>query len=451
MNEKIAEKLGWEQMVAYLKDEMPESERAEFEREMAESEKLRAMVEETRKTLETLSVAAEEPIKARVNGIIVKAIETGASDIHLLPEREHMAVRLRIDGVLHDLETIPRAQQQAVVDRWKKLAEMDLSERRLPQDGSIALRHKEEKFRLRVAILPTLYGERVTARVLLESGVLLGLDHLGMTDAQVDALRRLAHLRNGLIITSGATNTGKTTLLYSLLREMQIVDRTRRNILTAEDPVEYVLGEGVSQTAIDRRAGLTYPPTLRAILRSDPDVVMCAEMRSLEIAELCVETALTGHLVLTALHTTSALGIIERMRNIGVVNHLIADTVAGLIGQRLVRRIDDHATEEYEPAPEELAPLGLTHADGPFRRGVPTDENGQTGFRGRIPLIEIVEVDQALRRRIAEGGPIDARWWDGITTAGGSLLDDARAKVKAGLTTVEEVNWALFDHPLMGR
>jgi type II secretory ATPase GspE/PulE/Tfp pilus assembly ATPase PilB-like protein len=176
---------------------------------------------------------------------------------------------------------------------------------------------------------------------------------------------------------------------------------------------------------------------------------MCAEMRSLESAELCVETALTGHLVLTALHTTSALGIIERMRNIGVVNHLIADTVAGLIGQRLVRRIDDRATEEYEPEPEELAPLNLTRADGPFRRGVPTPENGLTGFRGRIPLIEIVEADQPLRRRIAEGGSVHSQWWNGALSAGGSLLDDARAKVKAGLTTVEEVNWALFDHPLM--
>jgi type II secretory ATPase GspE/PulE/Tfp pilus assembly ATPase PilB-like protein len=329
------------------------------------------------------------------------------------------------------------------------MADMNVGERRLPQDGRIPIKHNSKDYDMRVSCLPTLYGERVTVRILGRSEVLISLANLGYTTAQVEALQRLARRPTGLILNSGWTGSGKTTLLYSLLKEMQSPGIPRRNILTVEDPIEYQL-EGISQTQTFKRAGLTFPAALRSILRSDPDVVLCAQMRDLETAELCVETALTGHLVLSSLHTTSAMGIIDRLRNMGVENFLIADTLAGLVGQRLVRRIDARNTEEYEPAAEELLRLGLTMADGPFRRGVPTEENGGTGFRGRLPLIEIVEVDSRLRQRIAEGAPAEtlaAETFSPAWRTGGSLRDDARAKVKAGLTTVEEVNWTLFDYP----
>jgi type II secretory ATPase GspE/PulE/Tfp pilus assembly ATPase PilB-like protein len=437
--------------LAYLKNEMTDAERALFEEMLAESDDLREELAQARQMLDALSASSDGPIIRLAYAMIAGAIERGASDIHILPERRTVTVRFRLDGVLTDEPawSLPKEQQQPLIDRWKVMADMNVGERRLPQDGRIPVKHDNKDYDLRVSVLPTLYGERVTARILYRSEVLMGLTNLGYTAAQVETLQRLARLPAGLILNSGRTGSGKTTLLYSLLKEMQSPGMPRRNILTVEDPIEYQLS-GVSQTQVLKRAGLTFAAALRSILRSDPDVVMCAEMRNLETAELCIETALTGHLVLSSLHTTSALGLIDRLCNMGIETFLIADTLAGLVGQRLVRRIDARKMEEYEPAEEELERLGLTKADGPFQRGVPTEENGGTGFRGRLPLIEVVEVDGRLRRRIAEGVPgetLAAETFSPAWRTGGSLQDDARAKVKAGLTTVEEVNWALFDYP----
>jgi type II secretory ATPase GspE/PulE/Tfp pilus assembly ATPase PilB-like protein len=435
--------------LAYLKNEMTDAERALFEEMLAESDDLREELAQARQMLDALSASSDGPIIRLAYAMIVGAIERGASDIHILPERRAVTVRYRLDGVLTDEPAwvLPKEQQQPLIDRWKVMADMNVGERRVPQDGRIPVKHDNQDYDVRVSVLPILYGERVTARILYKSSVLMGLGKLGYTAAQEGALRRLARLPAGLILNSGQTGSGKTTLLYSLLKEMQSPGMPRRNILTVEDPVEYQLGDGISQTQVQKRAGLTFPAALHSFLRSDPDVVMCAEMRSLETAELCVEIALTGHLLLSSLHTTSAIGILERLQNMGVEHFLVADTVAGLIAQRLVRRIDARETEEYEPAEGELEKLGLTKADGPFRRGVPAEANGGTGFRGRIPLIEIVEVDSRMRRRIAEGRSAEQLAADTFARTGGSLRDDARAKVKAGLTTVEEVNWALFDYP----
>jgi type II secretory ATPase GspE/PulE/Tfp pilus assembly ATPase PilB-like protein len=276
--------------------------------------------------------------------------------------------------------------------------------------------------------------------------VLIGLDHLALSPGPLSTLRRFARNRAGMVVATGATDSGKTTLLYSLLLEANASGRPGRNILTVEDPVEYVLGQGISQTAINVRAGLTFTAAMKAMRRSDPDVVLCGEVRDLATAELAVETALTGHLVFLALHTQSAIGVIQRLRDIGIENHLIADVLTGVIAQRLVRRIDSRKTEEYQPDPEELHRIGLTPADGPFVRGIPTEENGGTGFHGRIPLIEILEVSPALRRLVADRGSYEELFRAAFAN-GGSLRDDARARVRAGLTTVEEANWALFDYP----
>jgi type II secretory ATPase GspE/PulE/Tfp pilus assembly ATPase PilB-like protein len=435
--------------LAYLKNEMTDAERALFESMLAESEALREELAQARQALDALDASSDAAIVRLVNATIITAIERGASDIHIVPERRTVIVRYRLDGALTDEPAwnLPKEQQQTIIDRWKVMADVNVGERRLPQDGRIPIKHNNRDYDLFVNFLPTVYGERVTARILCRSEVLMGLANKGYTAAQVEALQRLARLPAGLILTSGKTGSGKTTLLYSLLKEIQSPGIPRRNILTVEDPVEYGLGEGVSQTQIHKRVGLTFATALRSFLRCDPDVVMCAQMRDLETAESCVEIALTGHLVLSSLHTTSAYAIVERLRNMGVENFLIADTLAGLIGQRLVRRVDSRKTEEYEPAAEELEKLGMTKADGPFRRGVPTEVNGGTGFAGRIPLIEIIQVDSRLRGRIAEGAPMYQLTMEAFGRVGGSLREEARAKVKAGLTTVEEVNWALFDYP----
>jgi type II secretory ATPase GspE/PulE/Tfp pilus assembly ATPase PilB-like protein len=325
---------------------------------------------------------------------------------------------------------------------------MNLAQRNLPQDGHIPIKNNNQDFDLRVSVLPTLHGERVTARILYRGGALLGMDRLQISSAPLAALRRLSQLGSGLILTSGQTGVGKTTLLYSLLQEIKSGNRGGQNILTIEDPVEMELDLGISQMAVNRRAGLTYASGLRGMLRSDPDIIFCAEMRDQETAEIATEIALTGHLLISALHTTSALGAVQRLRDMGIENFLIADMLAGLIGQRLVRRIDTTETEEYEPAMEELDKAGLTRADGPFQRGVSLETNGGTGFKGRIPLVEVVEITPTLRRLIAERASYEDLWRAAFTKNADSLRDDARARVRAGLTTVEEVNWALFDYPM---
>jgi type II secretory ATPase GspE/PulE/Tfp pilus assembly ATPase PilB-like protein len=435
------------QALAYLKGEMTGAERDRFEEALTESEELRDELSRARELLDALHSADKPSVIRMVNAQISIAIDGGASDLHLVPERRNVLVRTRVDGYLRDMMRVPQSLLQPLVDRWKVMADMHIAERRLPQDGRLPFKHNNKDYDLRVNVLPTLYGERVTVRILDRTAKAPHLSIYEASPVAHDALRRLARLNSGMVLTSGATGTGKTTLLYALLLEAHGSGRPGRNFLTIEDPVELALGRGITQTAINKRAGLTYAAALSAMLRSDPDVIFCAELRDLETAELATQIALTGHLFLSALHTTSALGIIERLRNIGVENFLIADVLAGAVGQRLVRRVDARQTEEYEPAEEELRRLGLTRADGPFVRGVPIEENGNTGFSGRIPLIEAVEVTPALRRLIAEKAPYEELWRAAFVSSGASLLDDARAKVKAGLTTVEEVNWSLFDYP----
>lgn len=434
--------------IAYLKGEMPEAERLLFEDRMAESEELREQLSEARTLLDALTVSGEEATVRVVNEQITEAIRRGASDLHILPERQEVRIRLRIDGHLHDMAPLPNHLMRPVVDRWKVMADMHVGERRVPQDGRLPIKHTGEDYNLRVNILPTLYGERVTVRILPTSRVLLGLDHLGLDIRQMEALRRITRRGSGMILACGRINQGKTTLLYSLLKEMQEGSGLpQRSILTVEDPVEMSLGKGISQTSVDRRAGLTYPAALRTMLRADAEVVYCAEMRDLETAEIATELALTGRLVLSSLHTASALHGVERLRNMGLENFLIADTLAGLIGLRLVRRTDTTQTEEYQPTEEELERAGLTPSDGPFRRGVPAEANGHTGFKGLVPLIEIIEPTPDLRRRIATGATVEEMWQTAFNTSSGSLRDVARERVRAGLTTVEEVNWALYDYP----
>ena len=434
--------------LAYLKGEMTETEQELFEQRLTESESLRGEVARSREVLDLLNNSQDAAIVRLVAAQISQAIALGASHIQLLPQRKTFLVQYRVDGHLREAASLPKAQQQAVVDRWKVMADMNLSERNVPQDGRFQVKHDNQDFDLRVYVLPTLYGEKVVAGIFSKDSVLLGLDRLQISPAPLAVLKRLSCAGSGLIVTSGRHGVGKTTLLYSLLKEIKTGVRGGQNIMTVEDPVEYGFDLGISQTGVNRRAGLTYAAALRGVLRSDADVVLCAEMRDLETAEIAAEIALTGHLLLSTLQTTSALGSIQRLRDMGIENFIIADMVAGLIGQRLVRRTDSRETEEYEPSPEELKKAGLTLSDGPFRRGVPSEANGGTGFKGRIPLTEVVEITPALRRLIAERASDEVLWRAAFAKGADSLRDDARARVRAGLTTVEEVNWALFDYPM---
>jgi type II secretory ATPase GspE/PulE/Tfp pilus assembly ATPase PilB-like protein len=329
---------------------------------------------------------------------------------------------------------------------------------------------------MRVSILPTLYGERVTARILDRSHVLIGLDELGLSDAQKTTLTRLARHPSGLLVAGGRAGTGKTTTLYSLLWYLREVSgglggdappstgspttaaaasgagtvpgtAPRANIMTVEDPVELTLS-GISQTAVNERAGLTYASALRGVFRSDPDVIYCAATRNVEVAELLSELATTGHLVLTALHVSSAVGVIARLRDMGVERSLIADALAGAWSQRLVRKVCFDCREEYTPDPDHLGVAGLrADNDGPFTRGRGCGKCAGLGYRGRTTLLEVFENDANLRRLIADDAPADVLWAATFGKTGGSLWDNARAKIRTGVTTVEEAARVLFDYP----
>lgn len=439
--------------LAYLKGEMAGGERSAFEAELARSEAARAALERARTVLERVGAASDESAARTLNALIARAIEQGASDLHLRPERRDVAVQVRVDGALREMERLSKERHAPVLDRLKVMADMDVSERRVPQDGRIPLQHGAtgKDYDLRVTTIPSLYGESAVVRILSRSAedARLGLDNLGLGAEQVAGLRRLVRRPAGLVVVTGNAGQGKTTLLYSLLQAMQAPDLPRRSLFTVEDPVEYQL-PGVVQTGVNPRAGLTYEAALHTLLRADADAVLCAQMRSQRVAELLVELAHTGRLVLTALHVSSAPSVVDWLLGAGLDRFLVAEALAGAVGLRLVGRVCESCREEYHPPAEEVRRAGLSPVeDGPFFRGRGCDACGGTGVRGRVPLCEVLEVggDAALRRRTAAGAAGDDLWADAFGAAGGSLRDDARARVRAGQLSVEAANWALMDYP----
>lgn len=440
--------------LAFLQNEMTDAERAAFEAELTESESLRTAVEQSRAVLDTLWAANDAGIIQTVNALFAGAIERGASDLHIVPEQEALVVFLRVDGRLQETQRLSRSLQQAVVDRVKVMTDMHLSERRVPQDGRVSIRYQNRDYELRVTVFPQLHGERVTARLVNRSAddLVLGLDRLGLNRAQSEALRRIAFRPSGLIVVAGRADSGRTTLAYSLLvairdRAAAATPPTALNIMTIEDPVELSLA-GISQASVHKSAGFTVESALRSLLRSAPDVAYAAHLRDLASAEAGIELAVTGRLFLTTLNTVSALSVVDRLRDMGIAPYLIGQAFAGAVGLRLLRKVCVSCVEEYRPAADDLKTAGLSAVeDGPFRRGRGCAACGGTGFKGRVPLCEALEADNRLRRRIAEGATADALWGETFGRSGGSLWDDARAKVRAGLTTVEEACWSLFDYP----
>lgn len=439
-----------EQTLAYLKGEMNAAEKAAFEEALTTSEELRAELARSRELLDALAAASNEPVTRMVEAIIAQAIQRRASDLHIAPERNRVKVQARVDGHLQELMALPTHIGQAVADRWKVMTNLQISERRVPQDGRVPIRREGKEYDLFVSVMPTLYGERVTVRIIDKSTVFIGLDKLGLSSAQQESLNRLTMRSAGMVLTTGGTGSGKTTFLYSLLRHLQARDtqsKRARNIMTVEDPVEYALPL-ISQTAVHHEVGLTYGSALRAFLRCDADVVMVGALRDLETLELAAEITITGRLLLSVLPVSSAVGVIQRLREIGLAPFLTAQALAGAVGQRLVRRVCSECLAEYEPAPDDLQKAGLSPIeDGPFRRGAGCAACGHTGFQGRIGLFEVLEIPDRLRPLIAENAPYETLWRETFGRTGGSLWDDARDKVRAGLTTVEEVTWALFDYP----
>ena len=379
-------------------------------------------------------IASEAPLIRLVNQIISQAVETRASDIHIDPFESHLRIRYRYDGVLHEVEAPPRRLQPAVVSRIKIMASLDIAERRLPQDGRIKLVVRGQEVDLRVSTIPSLHGESVVLRILDRSAVKLDFDKLGL-DGELRQ-RLLAQLQqpNGIILVTGPTGSGKTTTLYTSLTHLNSVDR---NIVTVEDPIEYQL-TGVTQMQVKPQIGLNFASLLRAILRHDPDIIMVGEIRDLETAQIAVQAALTGHLVLSTLHTNSAASTFARLRDMGLEDYLMTATVNGVMAQRLVRRLCVHCKRPHQAGPDLASRYGL-NPEQVICEPVGCSQCRGTGFAGRIAVAELIVPDETTHRMIlarASHGEIErAACAVGMRT----MYEDGMRQVLAGVTSLGEI------------
>jgi len=392
-------------------------------------------------TADVRDLATQPPVVRYVNLLVRDAFDAGASDIHLEATRAGLSARFRLDGILIPAPEAPAALHHAIVSRVKLLAELDIAERRRPQDGRIRVRLESRELDLRVSTVPTMYGESVVLRLLDRGGRLVGLVDLGMSPATLHAMQSLARKPYGLILVTGPTGSGKTTTLYAALLSREAATE---KLITVEDPIEYQL-PGVTQVPVHREAGISFAQALRSILRQDPDVLMIGEMRDSETAGLAVQAAMTGHLVFSTLHTNDALGAIPRLTDLGVPSYLVAATLEAVLAQRLVRRVCERCAEKYTPSREELSLLGLSeeemNAVGQLVHGTGCAACRSTGYRGRVGVFELVMVSDELREAIAHGaseGELRALI-DGPVSHGATLRSDGWAKALAGLTTIEEV------------
>ncbi len=384
------------------------------------------------------NIANETPIIRFVNLVLQQAIRDKASDIHFEPFEDQFRIRYRIDGTLYEMAPPPKSLALPVISRIKVLANLNIAEQRIPQDGRIKMTISGRAIDLRVSTLPTQFGESVVLRVLDKSVVSLDLDKLSMTQELEDNIRRLVKMPNGIFIVTGPTGSGKTTTLYSALREVNTVDV---KILTSEDPVEYEI-DGIMQVQINHQVGLDFARCLRAFLRQDPDKIMVGEIRDLETAQIAVQASLTGHVVLATLHTNDSPGAVTRLMDMGLEPYLIAASLEGILGQRLVRRICPTCRTPYEPDQKmiemlDVDPIEIADKQFYFGKGC-ADCNG-LGYRGRQGLFELLLVNDALRDLITARAPTLVLKQKAIELGMRTLRDDGLRAIFDGATTVEEV------------
>jgi len=388
--------------------------------------------------------ADDAPIVRLANTIIQQAVKERASDIHIEPDRRGVRVRYRIDGVLHETMMMPNYIKMPLTARYKIMAEMNIAERRVPQDGRIGIRYDSKDYDLRVSCLPNLHGEKIVMRILDKSSVMIGLNKLGFTDEVRMQLEELSTQPNGMILTTGPTGSGKTTTQYSLLNKLNSIEK---NILTIEDPCEYQLS-GITQTQVNKKAGLTFSTALRCFLRQDPDIIMVGEMRDLETAEIAIESALTGHLVLSTLHTNDAPSATFRLIDMGIEPFLISATVVGILAQRLGRKICQSCKESYEVPATDLVRFGYKPEDPEqmltLWRGIGCDQCRHTGYKGRIGFYELLRMNAEIAEMVVRRSPLtdlkDAAKANGMH----ELREDGLVKVLLGQTTPDEVMRVVF-------
>jgi general secretion pathway protein E len=397
-----------------------------------ETDDLSAVMAEVGETQDLLDSQDDAPIIKLLNAVFSQAIRAGASDIHIEPFETQLRVRFRIDGQLKTMLTPKPGLAGMLVSRIKVMAKLDIAEKRLPQDGRIALKLGGRAVDLRVSTIPSNYGERVVMRLLDKSAGLLDLNDLGMPAPVLQTIQKLLARPHGIFLVTGPTGSGKTTTLYAGLSRL---NDNHRNIMTIEDPVEYNI-DGISQTQVNTKANMTFAKGLRAILRQDPDVVMIGEIRDLETAEIAVQSSLTGHLVLSTLHTNTAVGAITRLRDMGIEPFLLASSVTGVLAQRLVRRLCPHCKQPHLADQAESKLLGVEQTQ--IYRAEGCEQCNHTGYQGRLGIYELVLIDEQVQQMIHGGGSeLDIERYVRQHTP--SLQQTSFARVLAGETSLEEV------------
>ena len=428
------------EIIAYLKNELEEGKRKRLEEHFAKCPECRKELEQAKRLLTWTEAASDEAVVAKVGDIINSAIAAGASDIHFESQRDGtLLVRHRVDGVMHEVARCESSQRVGVLARLKMLADLSIPDASMPQDGRMKWTFREKDFDLRASCIPFVYGEGIAIRILDTSSVLLGMDRLGFYPEHMQEIARLIGQPNGLFVVTGPTGAGKTTTLYSILSKLV---GPGRKIMSVEDPVEVTI-PGVNQVHVNKRAGLTFEVALRSFLRHDPDIIMIGHTRNLETQQIAIEAAVTGHLVLSTLHTNDAPSVVTRIVDMGIEPYLIAATLIGAVSQRLARKVCGNCGEEIEADLDSptLKFLGITAWDlkeRKLRRGKGCEACRHTGYKNRVGLYEVLTIDAELRALIANGatGPE-------LAESAGSrgfvdMRGDAKRKVLDGITTAEE-------------
>lgn len=397
---------------------------------------LLSLADQIPETEDLMDQEDDAPIVRLINALLSEAIRVGASDIHIEAFEKKLSVRLRVDGQLREIVQPRRELAPLLVSRIKVMAKLDIAEKRIPQDGRISLRLAGREVDVRVSTLPSSHGERVVMRLLDKQAGRLNMTHLGLMKPDYERLTQLVHRPHGIILVTGPTGSGKTTTLYAALSDL---NDGSKNILTAEDPIEYQL-EGIGQTQVNTKVDMTFARALKAMLRQDPDVVMVGEIRDLETAEIAVQASLTGHLVLSTLHTNTAIGAVTRLKDMGIEPFLLSSSLIGVIAQRLVRTLCSHChtwreADDFEK--DVFKPVSLeSNLKLPMPNGC--DFCSHTGFTGRTAIYEIVPIDEQMRRLI-HGNAAEYELEEYARKDAGSIRDDGLRKVLAGKTTMEEV------------
>jgi len=390
-------------------------------------------VEQEKEQLEMEYGSEAAPVIRITNSLLKQAVNAGASDIHLEPFENCVIVRLRVDGILYEINQIPNNVYRALCTRIKIMSNIDIANKLIPQDGKMAQKIDDQYYDFRVASLPTMYGEKLVIRILYKSEKFINLDSLGFNSEKVIILRDMVKLSHGMILITGPTGSGKSTTLYALLNE---IDSKSRNIITIEDPIEYKMPR-INQVNVNNKAGLSFSTGLRSILRQDPDVIMLGEIRDEETAQIAVRAAITGHLVFTTLHTNDALSSISRLVDMGIPPYLVADSLVVVMAQRLVRKLCPYCKIKYEILHEEFTYLGVAKGEIIYK-AVGCNKCNGTGYRGRTVIYELIKLDNNYKSIISRQGVGDELWKYSMNKNSGSLMDSCKEVVVNGITSMEE-------------